>query len=176
MNPHIERRLLQLVILLAAIVPVSAGAWGAAGGLHLSASGADSQVRYLSGLLLGIGLCFWAFTPTIERRGAEVRVLALIVVIGGLARLFGVVTTGAAHTVSVGPLAMELGVTPLLALWRERVERRLATSGTQDRSVRTRSKNHEPHERPASGEERSGSRTSLFVRFVRFVVSFSRLR
>ena len=125
MRPHTERRLLQLVILLAAIVPVSAGAWGAAGGLHLSASGADSQVRYLSGLLLGIGLCFWAFTPTIERRGAEVRVLALIVVIGGLARLFGVVTTGAAHTVSVGPLAMELGVTPLLALWRERVERRL---------------------------------------------------
>lgn len=125
MNPHTERRLLQLVILLAAIVPVSAGTWGATGGLHLSASGADSQVRYLSGLLLGIGLSFWAFTPTIERRGAEVRVLALIVVVGGLARLFGVVTTGAAQPVSVGPLVMELVVTPLLALWRERVERRL---------------------------------------------------
>ena len=91
----------------------------------MQAAGADSQVRYLSGLLLGIGLSFWAFTPTIERRGAEVRVLALIVVVGGLARLFGVVTTGAAQPVSVGPLVMELAVTPLLALWRERVERRL---------------------------------------------------
>ncbi len=125
MNPHHERRLLQAIIILAAFVPVIAGGWGAAGGLHLSVSGADSQVRYLSGLLLGIGLCFWGFTPTIERRGAEVRVLALVVFIGGLARLYGVVTTGAAHPVSVGPLVMELGVTPLLALWRERVERRL---------------------------------------------------
>lgn len=128
MNPHLERRLLQFIIVIAAVVPVTAGAWGAAGGLHLSGSAADSQVRYLSGLLLGIGLSFWALTPTIERRGAVVRVLALIVVIGGLARLFGVVTTGAAHPIAVVPLVMELAVTPLLALWRERVERRLRTS------------------------------------------------
>ena len=106
-------------------MPVSAGFWGAVGGLHLLDPAAGSQARYLSGLLLGIGLCFWGFVPTIERRGAEVRVLALIVVIGGLARLAGVIATGAAPAGAVLPLLMELGVTPLLALWRERVERRL---------------------------------------------------
>ncbi len=125
MRPHLERRLLQLAVLIAGLVPVRAGAWGAAGGLHPPGAAADSHARYLSGLLLGIGLSFWACVPAIERRGAVVRVLAMIVVVGGLARLFGVLATGAAGPGVSLPLVMELGVTPLLALWRERVERRL---------------------------------------------------
>jgi hypothetical protein len=125
MSPQVERRLLQLTVLLAGFVPVLAGIWGAAGGLHAPGVSADSQTRYLSGLLLGIGLCFWGCLPRIERRGAEVRILALIVVVGGLARLFGAVFTGAWGLAVALPLVMELGVTPLAALWRERVERRL---------------------------------------------------
>ena len=125
MPPRLERRLLQLVIVIAGFVPVLAGLWGASGALHPPGVGADSQGRYLSGLLLGIGLCFWACAPTIERRGAEIRMLALIVVAGGLARLFGLIATGEAKTAVLLPLVMELGVTPLVALWRERVERRL---------------------------------------------------
>jgi hypothetical protein len=125
MSPHTERRLLQLTILIAGLVPVIAGAWGAAGGLHAPGVGADSQTRYLSGLLLGIGLCFWGCVPRIERRGAEVRILALIVLAGGLARLFGLLATGSMQAAVLLPLVMELGVTPLVALWRERVQRRL---------------------------------------------------
>ena len=85
-----------------------------------------SEARYLSGLLLGIGLTFWACVPTIERRGAVVRALAAIVVVGGLARLAGAVQTGFPPSVSL-PLVMEIAVTPLVALWRERVEQRLST-------------------------------------------------
>ena len=125
MDPRTERRLLQLVIAIAGLVPVLAGAWGAAGGLHPPVAAADSQARYLSGLLLGIGLCFWACVPTIERRGAEVRMLAAIVALGGLVRLAGAAATGAWQTAVVLPIVMELGVTPLIALWRERVEARL---------------------------------------------------
>ena len=120
MSPAIERRLLQLAIALAGLVPVAAGGWGALGGWH-----DDSHSRYLSGLLLGIGLTFWWTIPTIERRGAMVRTLAVVVFVGGLARLAAVAHTGASPAVSL-PLVMELGVTPLLALWRERVERRQA--------------------------------------------------
>ena len=119
MSPGLERRLLQAAFTLAAIVPVSAGLLGALGRWQ-----PDSHARYLSGLLLGIGLAFWWMVPTIERRGAVVRVLAAIVVIGGLARLAGLPETGLKVSV-VLPLVMELGVTPLLALWRERVERRI---------------------------------------------------
>ncbi len=124
MSPQFERRLLQFVIVIAGLVPVVAGAWGAGGGLHAAGAGADSQIRYLSGLLLGIGLCFWACVPTIERRRREVRMLALVVVVGGLARLSGLIMTGQAQTSVVLPLLMELGVTPMVALWRERVGRR----------------------------------------------------
>lgn len=40
------------------LVPVIAGAWGVLGGLEGSHAGPMSQERYLSGLLLGIGLAF----------------------------------------------------------------------------------------------------------------------
>ncbi|HEY3947974.1 DUF4345 family protein [Phenylobacterium sp.] len=126
MTPAAERRLLQAVIAIAGIVPVGGGLWGVLG--HMSTEGAlsTSNARYLSGLLLGVGLTFWIAIPTIERRGTIVRGLAAIVVIGGLARLAGAVSvTGFPPAVAL-PLVMELGVTPLIALWRERVERRLA--------------------------------------------------
>ena len=128
LSPGVERRLLQAAIAVAGIVPVGGGLWGVLG--HMTTEGAlsTSNARYLSGLLLGIGLTFWIAIPTIERRGTIVRGLAAIVVVGGLARLAGaVLVTGFPPSVGL-PLVMELGVTPLIALWRERVERRLAAA------------------------------------------------
>lgn len=118
MTPALERRLLQGAIALAGIVPVMGGGLGVIGRWE-----PGGHARYLSGLLLGIGLTFWWMIPTIERRGAVVRALAVIVVIGGLARLAAVIQGESAFSF---PLLMELAVTPLLALWRERVQRRLA--------------------------------------------------
>ena len=43
-----------------------------------------------SGLLLGISLCFLAMVPRIETRATGFRLLATVVVMGGLARLFSV--------------------------------------------------------------------------------------
>ncbi|HEY0435125.1 MAG TPA: DUF4345 family protein [Phenylobacterium sp.] len=120
-----ERRLLQAAFAVAGLVPVGGGLWGALGFMATRGAASASNARYLSGLLLGVGLAFWACIPAIERRGTVVRTLAAIVVVGGLARLAGaVVATGFPSAVSL-PLIMELGVTPLLALWRERVARRL---------------------------------------------------
>jgi hypothetical protein len=116
---HLERHALQAAVALAGVVPVWAGSRGALGLMSDSA-----HFRYLSGLLLGIGLAFWWAIPTIERRGAVFRVLAPIVMVGGLARLMVVLEDGLSLSRAF-PLVMELAVTPLLALWRERVERRL---------------------------------------------------
>lgn len=127
MSPAIERRLLQAVILLAGVVPVGGGLWGALGHMATVGAASASEARYLSGLLLGIGLTFWGCVPTIERRGVVVRALAAIVVVGGLARLAGAIETGFPPSVSL-PLVMEVLVTPLVALWRERVERRLTAA------------------------------------------------
>ena len=117
--PRSERWLLQLAVAVAGLVPVGAGGAGALG--LISDSG---HFRYLSGLLLGVGLTFWWTIPAIERRGAVFRTLAPIVVLGGLARLLATIQSGLSPS-ELPPLAMELAVTPLLALWRERVERRL---------------------------------------------------
>ncbi len=126
MSPALERRLLQVAIAVAGLVPVGGGIWGALGQMTTAGAASTSNARYLSGLLLAIGLTFWICIPTIERRGAVFRALAAIIVVGGVARLAGaVLVTGFPPEVSL-PLVMELGVTPLLAIWRERVERRLA--------------------------------------------------
>ncbi len=127
-----ERRALQIVIFLAAIVPVAGGAAGVLGGQGAfgpwAGAGEDSQMRYLSGLLLALGLIFWACVPTIERRGEIVRAMAAMVVVGGLARLAGLLLVGDPGRIRWA-LLMELIVTPLLCLWQARIARALRVSG-----------------------------------------------
>ena len=123
-----ERRLLQASIALAGIVPVTAGAAGMAMGLAfvddhglLAADiAADSHFRYLSGLLLAIGCAFWATIPDIERHTGRIRMLTGIVVVGGLARLYGVLGHGYPGAGMTFGLFMELAVTPALCAWQTR--------------------------------------------------------
>lgn len=122
-----ERKALQGFVAIAGLVPIIAGAYGVfrgldAFGLTGDAFG-DSHIRYLSGLLLGIGLTFWASIPHIERHGARFLLLTGIVFIGGCARLFSVALTGGADGATMFALAMELLVTPALCLWQRRIAR-----------------------------------------------------
>ena len=125
-----ERRLLQAAVTLACIVPILGGGFGvvqgsAMGGLAAASASADSHFRYLSGLLLGIGLGFLSAVPRIEAHTARVRLLAAIVVIGGLARLLAFATGARPDAIALFALAMELVVTPALALWQARIARRM---------------------------------------------------
>lgn len=84
--------------------------------------------RYLSGLLLAIGLGYWSAVSEIETMAARLRLLTALVVVGGLARLLGMVL-GDMPTVPVATaLAMELFVAPLLCLWQAKFKSRLVTS------------------------------------------------
>ena len=84
----------------------------------------DSMVRYLSGLLLGIGLAFWEAIPQIEDRTSRVRLLTLIVFLGGLIRLIGILVVATPSPQMMFGLGMELVVTPLICLWQTRIARR----------------------------------------------------
>ena len=84
----------------------------------------DSHFRYLSGLLLGIGLAFAATIPAIERRTLLFRTLGAVVFVGGLARLLSALELGLPGRGHVFGLAMELVTVPLLVLWQARVARR----------------------------------------------------
>jgi Domain of unknown function (DUF4345) len=115
--------ILQFAVAAGGIVPVSAGLAGAifgpsvVGG-NIAGQDAISHFRYLSGLLLGIGLGFWSTIPGIEHKGMTFRLLTAIVFAGGLARLYGVVINGLPGAPMIFGLFMELVVTPALCLWQ----------------------------------------------------------
>lgn len=125
-----ERRLLQLAVAFACTVPLGAGAAGVvAGPAMLETIGGrgdadlESHFRYLSGLLLGLGLAFAASIPTIERRSELFLALTTAVVVGGLARLAALAAAGAPTIAHQLALIMELVVVPLLFAWQRRVAR-----------------------------------------------------
>ncbi len=131
-----ERRGLAIAVAVLGLVPVGAGLAGVLQGigmtrtLDVSASpGLDSHVRYLSGLLLGVGLAYWSTVPSITTAGARFRLLTAIVFTGGLARLLGVLEHGPPPAPMLFGLAMETVVTPCLCLWQWRVERLFAREG-----------------------------------------------
>ena len=127
-----ERHLLLAAIACAGLVPVGAGAAGAMLGSGLlystspDAASADSHFRYLSGLLLGIGLTAWSLLPRIDTAGPIFRALAGVVLVGGLARLASLAIVGAPSRPMLAGLVMELVITPALAVWHWSYERRLA--------------------------------------------------
>ena len=119
----LERRTLQILILIAALLPVVGGLWGITQPATHGAW-ADNHHRYLSGLLLAIGLGFWSAVPEIETMTARMRMLTALVVIGGLARLSGLIAGDTLTLPVVAALTMELCVTPLLCLWQTRMASR----------------------------------------------------
>jgi hypothetical protein len=139
MSAATERRLLQAAILLASLVPLFAGGSGVIAGpamLRGIDTGAapidlDSHFRYLSGLLLGLGLCFLLCVPTVEKHTALFRAFGLFVVIGGLARLYSALALGLPGPGHIFGLFMELGTVPAIVLWQGRVARLFANPQTR---------------------------------------------
>ncbi|WP_422017183.1 DUF4345 domain-containing protein [Reyranella sp.] len=117
----VSKRAAQVGFAVAGIVPVAAGLWGVFQPLVGSLGSQLNHGRYLSGLLLGIGLVFWASIPGIERRTERIRVLTVVVVIGGVCRLLGVIMGDPLSPAVMGALAMELAVTPLLCFSQSRL-------------------------------------------------------
>ena len=124
----LEKRALQTAVGLAALLPIVAGAWDVLHALAGASSWSVSHDRYLSGLLMAIGIAFWSTISDIEAKTNRFRMLTFIVVIGGLCRLLGVVLGDDLSPQVVAALAMELGVTPALCLWQSQRIRRAADS------------------------------------------------
>jgi hypothetical protein len=103
------------------LVAVWVGAWGVLNDLGGHGSGLASHERYLSGLLLAIGLAFWTTVSDIEGKTGRFRLLTALVVVGGISRLLGVALGDSLSWSIGGALAMELLVAPVLCLWQGRV-------------------------------------------------------
>ena len=130
MTPGIEKRLLQIVIAVACLLPLIVGAQSiirgpaAVGGATMVPTDLDSHFRYLSGIFFALGLAFVSCIPAIEARGPRFRLLGALVIAGGCARLVSLLAVGAPSTGHLAGLAVELGLVPLLLLWQASLARR----------------------------------------------------
>ncbi|MBZ8133980.1 DUF4345 domain-containing protein [Afifella sp. IM 167] len=124
-----SRRLLQVVVSILSLIPLSAGAAGVVFGpafLQVEPrwpADLDSHLRFLSGVFFAVGLAFLSCVPAIETKTARFRLLSGFVLAGGLARLLSLVLAGTPSAGHVGGLVMELGIVPCLVLWQGRVAR-----------------------------------------------------
>lgn len=121
-----ERRALQIVLAVIACVPVLAGGAGvvlgpALNGVAEAGAAAESHFRYLSGLLLAIGLTYWSCVPAIETKSAPLTLLTAIVFIGGLGRAFGWIVAGPPTPAHQAALVIELAIAPAVWFWQRRV-------------------------------------------------------
>ena len=125
-----EKRLLQLFVGLACLVPLMAGGVGVILGAAWLAGNAsvepdlDSHFRYISGVFLGVGLGFASCVRCIETKTRRIRMLAAFVVLGGFARLWSVFDVGWPGAGMRFGLVMELVVVPFLVLWQTRLSKR----------------------------------------------------
>ena len=127
-----QLRFLQAAVAVAALVPILAGGAGVLRSVAMlegsgpAAVDLDSHFRYLSGLLLGIGIAFLCAVPRLGRRDPVFVTLSLVVVAGGLARLGSLAGAGTPSDGHLFGLAMELAVVPALLLWHLRLSSRRA--------------------------------------------------
>lgn len=128
----IEKRLLQLVIAIACLLPLVVGGQGILQGpapfgrLAVVPIDLDSHFRYISGIFFATGLGFLSCIPFIERKGGRFCLLGGLIVIGGLARLVSLLMVGVPSTGHILGLGMETIVVPCLMLWQLSFARRWA--------------------------------------------------
>ena len=120
-----ERKLLQIIVALAGLAAVGFGLAGVLFGTTFMGLSndvvIDSNVRFLKGMTLVIGLIYWSAIPNIERHGERISLVTFILVGGAMARLLAVVSHGVPTMGILFGLAGQLIVVPLLWLWQRHV-------------------------------------------------------
>lgn len=128
----IEKRILQIVIAAACLLPLIVGGQGVLHGPapfgHLAdvPRDLDSHFRYISGIFFATGLGFVSCIPDIERKGPRFRLLGGLIFVGGLSRGISLLTVGVPSQGHVLGLGMETIVVPLLMLWQWNFAKRAA--------------------------------------------------
>ena len=129
-----DKVMLQALVAIGGLVPFGAGFSGILMGpamidLNLLMPATfDSHFRYLSGLLLGIGLAFWSTIPHLERKTERFLTLTFVVIVGGFSRVVSLWAVGVPDKPMLFGLGMELVITPLLALAQYKLAQGFAAS------------------------------------------------
>jgi hypothetical protein len=112
---------LQITIGLMAMIPIFVGINGISRGPAILDKTSnysiplDSHFRYLSGFPVAMGIMLLRSLPTIDRDNSDLRRACLLIVIGGLGRLWGLISVGLETGVVIATI-VELFVLPFLCL------------------------------------------------------------
>jgi hypothetical protein len=130
---------LQIVMGLLGIIPVATGLLGMMG-VHdpvYVAAGVppivllDTNLRFYSGIWVGVGLALWWLIPTIERQTVLFRVLWGMIFIGGIGRLLSMIMLAWPPIPFVAFTAIEIVGAPFFISWQSRVARVASETGTR---------------------------------------------
>jgi hypothetical protein len=124
-----NKRPLQVVSALMGTVPVVTGIVQLMGvhdplyaSLHLPDDATlDSNLRFLAGVWLGLGLASWWLVPRITEQTALFRCLWLMIFLGGVGRLLSMASVGLPLTPFIAFTALEVLGAPLFVYWQHRV-------------------------------------------------------
>jgi hypothetical protein len=128
---------LQIVTGLLGIVPLATGLLGMMGvnNPEYLAAGVppivllDTNLRFYSGVWVGVGLALWWLIPTIERQTVLFRVLWGMIFIGGIGRVLSMIMLGWPPVAFVAFTAIEIVGAPLFIWWQSRVARFASETG-----------------------------------------------
>ena len=130
MTPLAEKRALQLALSLVLILPFTAAITGVVQGPGFLGkppvipTDLDSHFRYVGGIFLAMLCLYLSCIPDIERKTQRLRLLGILTMTGGVARLFSLATVGVPSIGHQVGLVIELGIVPLMLLWQARVAAR----------------------------------------------------
>lgn len=81
----------------------------------------DSNLRFFSGVWLGLGIAMYWMIPRIEQKTILFRVLWAMIFLGGVGRLISMAMLGLPPGPFVGFTALEIVGAPVMILWQARL-------------------------------------------------------
>jgi hypothetical protein len=126
-----NKRTLQILTALLACIPVVTGMVGMFGlsdpiyaSANLPANALlDSNLRFFSGVWLGLGLAVFWLIPAIERQTVLFRTLWGMIFLGGIGRLLSTIFAGWPPAPFIGFAVLEIVGAPLFIVWQARLPR-----------------------------------------------------
>lgn len=128
-----KKRSLQIATAILGIIPVLTGIIGLSGlsdPIYASAGMPpnallDSNLRFFSGVWLGLGLALYWLIPKIEKQTVLFRAIWGMIFLGGVGRLISMLLLALPPLPFIGFTILEIVGAPIFVSWQARLEKRI---------------------------------------------------
>jgi Domain of unknown function (DUF4345) len=131
MEADMSKLILQIIMGLLATIPVATGLLGLLGveePVYVAAGVPpivllDTNLRFYSGVWLGLGLALYWVIPRIDTQSVLFRAIWAMIFVGGIGRLLSMMLLASPPIAFVAFTALEIAGAPLFILWQFRVSK-----------------------------------------------------